>query len=496
MIPQRSQRSATAGSALIPILGLLAVGLVLLVAAGRLDSLSSEDIGALIVVAALTAITVPLAVVLGRLDEDRGLTTLLLAAFAAKMIGAYVRHTVLYDVYGGSGDAARYYDVGIQLADQFQQGNYVFGEISGTRFMEILSGFVYTVLPRSELAGFVFFAWLAFLGLILFSRAIRIAVPDADHRRHDLLLFFLPTLVFWPSSIGKEAWMVAVLGLASYGAARLFAHRPSGLIPLGLGLWGATTVRPHLALMVLAALAPAWLARPSGRNRLGLSPYFRAFGFAALILVLLVVVAQAETFFGVERLDSEGAQEVATITEEQTAQGGSEFANTRVRSPTDIPVAAVTILFRPFVWEANSAQGLVTAAEGLVLVALVAVSWRQLLALPRTMVRNPYVLYCFLFTLAFIVAYSSFNNFGLLVRQRAQMFPFFLVLLTPLVRSSEPSDDAGAEPAGPRWTVTPPRPPPLRRAVGPPFAATGPRTAPPGRGRDHNTPAGTPPGRG
>lgn len=115
--------------------------------------------------------------------------------------------------------------------------------------------------------------------------------------------------------------MVFVLGLASYGAARLFAHYPSGLVPLGLGLWGATIVRPHLALMVLAALGPAWLVRPSGRNRLGLSPYFRAIGLAALVVVLLVVVTQAETFFGIERLDAEGAKEVATNTETQTSQG-------------------------------------------------------------------------------------------------------------------------------------------------------------------------------
>ena len=428
-----------------PVLGLLVVGAGLLVGAQLLGRLSSDQLGALIVVAVLLALTIPLAVLLGRLDEDRGLTTLLLAAFGAKMIGTWVRYTVLYDVYQGSGDAARYYDVGLQLADQIKQGNYAFGEISGTRFMEILSGIAYTVLPRSELAGFVFFSWVAFLGLILFSRAIRIALPDADHRRYDLFLFFLPTLVFWPSSIGKEAWMVAVLGLASYGAARLFAHHPSGLVPLGLGLWGATVVRPHLALMVLAALGPAWLVRPSGRNRLGLSPYFRAIGFAALIVVLLVVVSQAETFFGVERLDAEGAQEVRTYTETQTSQGGSQFENTRVNSPTDIPLATVTILFRPFVWEANGTQGLVTAAEGLVLLGLMLLSWRQLWALPKTMMRQPYVVYCFVFTLAFIVAYSSFNNFGLLVRQRAQLFPFFLVLLTPLLRPSDRSEEVVEE---------------------------------------------------
>ena len=334
---QLASRTSTSRPSLAPMVGLVVVGVVLLVGAQRLGHLNSEELGALITVAVLLALTIPIAVVLGRLDKDPRLTTLLLAAFVAKMIGAYVRYTVLYDVYEGLGDAARYYDVGLQLADQFKDGNYVFGEVSGSRFIEILSGMAYTVLPRSQLAGFVLFSWVAFLGLILFSRAIRIALPDADHRRYDLLLFFLPTLVFWPSSIGKEAWMVSVLGLASYGAARLFTHRVSGLVPLGLGLWGASVVRPHMALMILAALGPAWLVRPSGRNRLGLSPFFRAIGFAALIVVLLAVVSQAETFFGIERLDAEGAEDVATNNRDPDRSGGLEVRGDASGLPADIP---------------------------------------------------------------------------------------------------------------------------------------------------------------
>ena len=454
--------------------GLVVVGVVLVVGAQRLGHLNSDELGALITVTVLLVLTIPLAVVLGRLDNDPGLTTLLLAAFAAKMVGAYVRYTVLYDVYEGLGDAARYYDVGLQLAEQFKEGNWVLGEVSGSRFIEILSGLAYTILPRSQLAGFVLFSWVAFLGLILFSRAIRVALPDANHRRYDLLLFFLPTLVFWPSSLGKEAWMVFVLGLASYGAARLFTHHLSGLVPLGLGLWGASVVRPHMALIVLAALGPAWLVRPTGRNRLGLSPFVRAIGFALLIVVLLTVVSRAETFFGVERLDAEGAEAVATDAGARTAQGGSKFESTQVSTPADIPVAAVTILFRPFLWEAGNTQGRITAAEGMVLFGLVLLSWRQLLALPRTMMRQPYVLYCLVFTLAFIVAFSSFNNFGILVRQRAQLFPFFLVLLTPLGRferreevDEDPSARVPRSPAPNPYAARAVTGPGKERAVGP-----------------------------
>ena len=152
-----------------------------------------------------------------------------------------------------------------------------------------------------------------------------------------------------------------------------------------------------------------------------------------LIVVLLAVVSQAETFFGVERLDAEGAQEVATDTETQTSKAGSKFENQpgelTDRHPLgrrDHPVPAIPLGSRQ---RAGPGHRRPRASS---LLGLIALSWRQVLALPKTMMRNPYVLYCFMFTLAFIVAFSSFNNFGLLVRQRAQMFPFFLVLLTPL----------------------------------------------------------------
>ena len=33
-------------------------------------------------------------------------------------------------------------------------------------------------------------------------------LPTGDHRRYALLVFFMPSLLFWPSSIGKESWML------------------------------------------------------------------------------------------------------------------------------------------------------------------------------------------------------------------------------------------------------------------------------------------------
>ena len=58
--------------------------------------------------------------------------------------------------------------------------------------------------------------------------------------------------------------------------------------------------------------------------------------------------------------------------------------------------------------------------------------------------RSPYLAFCVSYVLLFVVAFSSFGNFGILTRQRVQVFPFFLVLLAvPLAaKVSAPARDA------------------------------------------------------
>lgn len=413
-------------------IGLLVVAAILAATAGLFGPISANVRGGVVVAVVLLVLTVPIAGYLARVDGDRRTSRIILLAVVAKLIGAGVRYAVVYGTYDGLSDARRYYFAGVDLSTQFQAGLYPFGELSGTRFMEIVTGFAYTILPRSELAGFFFFSWLAFLGLVLFTRAVRRALPSAEHRWYELLVLFLPTLLFWPSSIGKDAWMVAALGLAAYGVSLILTHQLVGLVPFALGAWGAMVMRPHVALILLAAVAPAWLVRPTGGNRLGLSPVTRALGLVALIVILVLVIGQAERFFGVQRLDADGVVEVADSTESRTNIGGSDFEVQAVKSPVDLPAAAVTVVLRPFIWEASNAQQVATGLESLFLIGLIIHGRRQLWRLPRTAFKHAYVMFALVYTLTFIVAYSTIGNFGILVRQRAQLYPLFLVLLLPL----------------------------------------------------------------
>ena len=44
-------------------------------------------------------------------------------------------------------------------------------------------------------------------------------------------------------------------------------------------------------------------------------------------------------------------------------------------------------------------------------------------------VTTPYVMFSLIYTLVFVYAFSAIGNFGILVRQRVQVYPVFFVLL-------------------------------------------------------------------
>lgn len=380
----------------------------------------------------LIALTVPLAVREGRRSVDRLIPALILWAVVLKLGGALVRYLVAFGVYEGGADASVYDQAGTGFAELFREGYLtvdVGGPLVGTNFIKVLTGIVYTLIGSSKLGGFLVFSWLGFLGLYLMYRAFRTAVPDGHHRRYAVLAFFLPSLLFWPSSIGKEAWMMLTLGISAYGVARVYARQRGGYLILSIGLVGMSMVRPHVAVVVVVAVVAGLLLRRSPGRPLETRVLATLLGLVLLVVAGSVVVAGSEKFFGVDRFDAETVQGVLDKTEEQTAQGGSRFAAPSARSVEDVPVAAFSVLFRPFPFEARQAGELIASAEGTLLAVLCLVWWRQLVAVPRQALRRPYVTFCVVYSLIFVVAFSSFGNFGIITRQRVQVFPFVLALL-------------------------------------------------------------------
>lgn len=407
-----------------------------------MNDASYEVWSALVLVPALGLISVPMIRRAARTDEDPSLALFLGIALVLKLVGAYIRYLVAFEVYGGVADASMYHDWGTSVVESIRDGNWdldVGRDATSTGFIRLFTGYVYAVIGASKLGGFFVYSWLGFWGMYLLYRAFRLSVPEGDHRRYRLLLFFLPSMLFWPSSIGKEAFITFTLGLCGYGAAKLLDHQPGAVVPLAVGLWLTATVRSHVALLIFGAIAVGFLLRRSRRHS-ATAPALKMAGLAILVVTGTFFVGRFESQFDVEGLSTDSVDEVLTRTEERTSDGGSSFGGAGSRSLTDLPNAAVAVLFRPFPFEATNAQSFFASLEGAFLMVLVVRSWRRFRSAPAMLLRVPYLALAATYTLGFIVAFSTFGNFGILARQRVQLFPFALIFLALPARARDDQD--------------------------------------------------------
>lgn len=440
LLPATTARPAEPRRGPLPPEAAIALGLAALAAyaalLGRAMGWRGYDVwGALVIAPALVAVTLPLLAAMARRARDPWITVLLVGGLVLGLAASMARWYVGAEVYDGVADATGYVGHGERLAELYRAGvvdpDDLERPLIGTGFVRGLTGLVFAVVGASELGGFLIYAWLGFLGLLAFVAAFRTAVPDGAHRRYTALVLLLPSLLYWPASIGKEAWMMLALGVGALGAARLLARRAGGLWLLAAGLGAAALVRPHMALLLAVAATVAAALRSARADRAPLlGPAGKLVGVAALAVASVAALAQVEAYFGVD-VDGQGSAtaQVLEETERHTTTGGSAFDAERVRSPADLPEAFVAVLFRPFPWEGHNLQARLTGLEGLALLALVAASWRRLARLPALVRRSPYVALAGTYTLGFVVAFSSFGNFGLLARQRSQLLPLLAVLL-------------------------------------------------------------------
>ena len=214
---------------------------------------------------ALLLISLPILAKMGTALEQPWFFGLAVTALVVKLLAALARYWVAFVLYHGAADAASYNSVGSRLATSYREGlfNVPLGSGGlGTQFIQAVTGVVYAITGPSLIGGYLVYSWLGFWGLLLFYRAFHLAVPGGHHRRYALMVFFLPSLLFWPSGIGKEAWMTLGLGLCAYGVALLLAGRRSGVPVLALGMLATAAVRPHVTLLVAGALVVAYALRP------------------------------------------------------------------------------------------------------------------------------------------------------------------------------------------------------------------------------------------
>lgn len=387
-----------------------------------------------------------------RTEADPWLPKLMTVAMLAKLIGSWTRLQVLIVFYDRSGDAGRYHQWGLQNAAiwrTFQVPDLATagGGGDGTQFVSWLTGLLYAPYEPSVLGGFWIFALLAFLGQCFFYFAFREAAPSHVWKRYAILIFFWPTLVYWPSSIGKEAVIMFFLGSGAWAASWLYRQYSLRWLPLIVGsVFMIGMIRIHLAALLAVSIVVGTLL---SKAQPGLALAARRVIVLVMGVALMVplVTGVSEQFdldltsspsFSVEELEP-----AFDHVESRTRQGGSAIQGGAITSLTEIPAGVLTVLARPLPHEASNVQMLAASLEGVLLLGLLL--WRapQMLRNIRLVRGSPYLVFCAIYSVLFIWAWSAVANLGIMARQRSLVLPFLFALIAMLGWS----EDTDSEPA-------------------------------------------------
>jgi hypothetical protein len=389
----------------------------------------SQPILALLIAIALFAIG---RVIIRRITKAEGgdpwLAKVLTVCLILHLVAAPSQIWVVDHLYGGVADYTRYDSQGAVLASGFRHFNFSLAPaqlrgIVGDGAVSIVTGAVFSIVGSNQAGAFLVFSFLSFIGVAYFYRAFSITFSGAGHRRYGYLVFFLPTLLFWTSDVSKEAIMTFLLGLTSYGCARILAHRGRGYPLIIACSAGGAFIRPNETLLALGGFTIAMLFRP-------VSPKVNFQGTRRTVaLVVLGTMTGIAIFVTLHFLP--GSNSLTQISKNNSGLG-SGFGSSGLAysaNPIYYPKDVFVVLFDPLPINAHGSGEWVEAFENTLLAGVVLTSLRSLRILPRAAFARPYVMMCVVFTGAFCYSFASLGNLGLIAREAVVTMPFLLVML-------------------------------------------------------------------
>ena len=281
----------------------------------------------------------------------------------------------------------------------------------------------------------ILIVWLAALGQAWMWLGVKALVPSEAGKRALVSVFLVPSVVFWSSSMFKEAFALIGMGLAVFGAARLVsgeAGRGGLSLSLGVITVGLSKAYVLFPLAITAGIYAYW-TRAASRGGVRLRPT-RLLGGVAAIVVMLVLLGKLFPNYAVDSV-------AETINQQQEAslsvQGGSDFRLGESDTPRergalgllkDMPFTIATALLRPLFFEARSAMVLINSLETSVFLYLLITAFGRTgrVELARWVWRTPAIMASIVFVFVFSAAVGlATTNLGALSRYRLPMMPFY-----------------------------------------------------------------------
>lgn len=379
---------------------------------------------------AVIALSVTIAALIGISGLRHSLKQLLIIGLVLRLVGSQIYYYLSQWIYG-FGDYSTYFGVGSRWAAAFLEGATVTSpylqETLGTGLMVRSTGVLILGIGPTINGAFLIFGMIGYVGIVALAVAFARAHPKIPMERYLAWIVFFPSLWYWPAALGKDAVVLAGIGLSVLGY--IGKQGRLGWIPLVIGLALVYVIRPQVAVVVVATmLVSFWLSsdEPWTMQRLMKGVMLGAVGF-----VLAYFAGRA---MGFDMLNFQEVDDYLQARGSASAYGGSAVQ-------TGIIAGLVNVLMRPFPWEAGGIASMIAAAEILSLYGIALWKREEIAAFFRSHRRSRFVWFgiVFIFLYALLTG-MALGNLGLIARQRVHLFPFVLMLFagTAQVRQTVP----------------------------------------------------------
>ncbi len=320
---------------------------------------------------------------------------------------------------------------------------WVLGAGSSTGAMSGIAGILCLVTNDSLVASCFLVAIMSLVGQVLFYLAFRNHLPRPYHTRALFACLLIPSVVFWSSGILKESIAIFGLGLAVFGISNLVkSGRPTlgSVGPLLLGFWIVGIFKAYVLFPFTIASLLWFFAERSRRagKVFRLKPTYIVVGLA-VSLAAIIGLGEVYPRFALERVAEETAALQGAY---RHGEAGSTFelGDPSARTMSDqlvfTPIALVSSLLRPFIFEVHNIVSFFNALETTLILGLVfrVLSMTGLARALRTIRSEPLLLFCLVYVFVFAIAVGlAAPNLGTLSRYRIPMFPAYWLLVLCLL---------------------------------------------------------------
>jgi hypothetical protein len=365
------------------------------------------------------AVTYAMTLYAGKLVSTRPVRTTVLFLW-------HTLFSVLYAAYSLStvADAKMYFREG---------GLCIAGFSPGTDFVIAASCFLQSALGANYLPVALVSGAVGGFGLVIFDAALRMAAQNSKQGTRLLASFlpFLPSISFWSAGLGKDSFAflaAALFCLAMFNIKHRVLVAVSAILIMG-------AVRPHIAALQFAALFVTFVfkARISFLKR-------------SAFVVVAVAVALSAAPYVMNYVGLNGSLNLATLQEYVAERQGYNLeGGSSVQLAAQNPIERVfTLLFRPTLLEARSAQYFMAGLENAILLLLFVSATIGIFRRRRPVVIEYWITGVSYSLLGIVVLSQTIANLGLASRQKWMVIPPLLVVVVAIraARSSVPIRDA------------------------------------------------------